>query len=399
MATAADPNTKHALVSSITALPALADLILLRVALPGGATRAELARDLRVMTLPDLAPAAWRRATDSEFAELSRLGLVEEARARFKSTQPGSDHAAHALSITIGPKTTWAEVRDGPLTARALGLDTSDKSVLKALANPDNLRGLIVQRAFGLGDSKVLSLAKLRASLAVRALERAFGNQIKSGLGSGGGLAAKPSRLLAGQLLKTPRDYTSDGRLIAALAAEHLGTPNSEAETLRASLLRRAFLDRVNADSAPRSAPVPAGPAVPGVVKLLPAVSATKAVVEKAVVANDRGVANERPLPAARPDLPGFIKCVLVAAARRAEGWPGNRKAFISHVWQEIKSNHHAWALSEIEFKGMLAEAHRTGGLALANADLKDKKHIQEFENSAIQYKNTVWHFVRVEEA
>lgn len=392
MATAADPMTKPLAASCRTTLTALADLILLRVALTSGATRAELARDLRTMTLPDLAPAAWRRATDSEFAELSRLGLVEEARARFKATQAGVELAANSLGFTIGPKTTWAELRDGPLTARALGLDPSDKAVAKALANPDNLRGLIVQRAFGLGDSKVVSLAKLRAALAVRALERAFGNQIKSGLGSGGGLAAKPSRLLAGQLLKTPRDYTSDGRLIAALAAEQLGTPNSEAETLRASLLRRAFLDRVAVDKAPRPVPAPAMGALAE--KALPVTSPAKAIA-----ANDRGLANERPLPAARPDLPGFIKHVQAAAARRAEGWPGNRKAFISHVWQEIKSNHHAWALSEIEFKGMLAEAHRTGGLVLANADLKDKKHIQEFENSAIQYKNTVWHFVRVEEA
>ncbi len=391
VATAADPNTKPATPPRQTALPALTGLILLRVALPGGATRAELARDLRAMTLPELAPAAWRRATDSEIAELTRLGFVEEARARFKATQSGVDHAAGDLGIAIGPKATWGELRDGPLTARALGLDSSDKAMPKALANPDNLRGLIVQRAFGLGDTRVVSLAKLRAALAVRALERAFGNQIKSGLGSGGGLAAKPSRLLAGQLLKTPRDYASDGRLIAALAAEYLGTPNSEAETLRASLLRRAFLERVEADIAPRA--VPASPVSSVAAKTQPA-----SPPAKAVVANDRGAANERPLPSARPDLPGFIKHVQVAAARRAEGWPGNRKAFISHVWQEIKLNHHAWALSEIEFKGMLAEAHRTGGLVLANADLKDKKHIQEFENSAIQYKNTVWHFVRVEE-
>ncbi len=392
MATAADPMTRPASASRKTVLPALAGLILLRFSLPGGVTRAELARDLRTMTLPDLAPAAWRRATDSEIAELARLGFVEEARARFKATQAGVDHAAGGLGITIGPKTTWGDLRDGPLTARALGLDSSDKAIAKALANPDNLRGLIVQRAFGLGDTKVVSLSKLRAALAVRALERAFGNQIKSGLGSGGGLAAKPSRLLAGQLLKSPRDYTSDGRLIAALAAEHLGTPNSEAETLRASLLRRAFLEHVEADKAPR--PVPASAASSATEKTQPPNPPAKAVI-----ANDRGIANERPLPAARPDLPGFIKHVQAAAARRAEGWPGNRKAFISHVWQEIKSNHHAWALSEIEFKGMLAEAHRTGGLVLANADLKDKKHIQEFENSAIQYKNTVWHFVRVEEA
>lgn len=374
-------------------LTALADLILLRLSVAGGATRAELARDLRAMTLPELAPAAWRRATDAEMAELTRLQFAEEGKSRFKATQAGSDHAANALGAAIPAKAAWAETREGPLTAKALGLNPGERGIAKAVAAPDGLRALIVQRAYGIGDGKPMSLAKLRAALAVRALERAFGNQIKSGLGSGGGLASKPSRLLASQLLKTRRECGSDGKLVAALAAEHLGTATAEADALRTALLRRYFLDRVETETALRKRT--AAPAPPAAATQ----PAPPAPPQKSVIANDRGHAGERPLPSQRPDLPGFIKHVQAAAARRAEGWPGNRKAFISHVWQEIKSTQQAWALSEIEFKGMLAEAHRTGGLVLANADLKDKKHIQEFENSAIQYKNTVWHFVRVEEA
>jgi hypothetical protein len=46
----------------------------------------------------------------------------------------------------------------------------------------------------------------------------------------------------------------------------------------------------------------------------------------------------------------------------------------------------------------MLAGAHRAGQLVLASADLKNKRDIKEFEDSAILYKNTVWHFVRVED-
>lgn len=376
--------------------------MVLRYAVSGGATRAELARDLRAMVAPDQAPAAWRRATDGEVAGLLRLRLVEETKGRIKTTEAGSAHAASWLGAPLAVRATWQDVREGPLTAKALSLDPASKAVVKALANADNLRGYIVQRAYGLIDGKAVSLAKLRAGLAVRALERAFGNQIKSGFGSGDGLAAKPSRMLAGQLLKTPRDCGTDGRLIATLAAEHLGTRNAEAETLRAALLRRDYIARLEAFDAPvktrsaAAAPQQVAAAPPAQTQTVQALLQPEA---KPVVANDAGRAGERPLPAGRPDLKGFIKHVQAAAARRAEGWPGNRKAFISHVWQEIKSVHASWALSEIEFKGMLAEAHRTGGLVLANADLKDKKHIQEFENSAIQYKNTVWHFVRVDEA
>ena len=36
--------------------------------------------------------------------------------------------------------------------------------------------------------------------------------------------------------------------------------------------------------------------------------------------------------------------------------------------------------------------------VVLANADLKDKKSMKDLESSAVPYKNTVWHFVRVEE-
>ena len=45
----------------------------------------------------------------------------------------------------------------------------------------------------------------------------------------------------------------------------------------------------------------------------------------------------------------------------------------------------------------MLVEAHRLGLIALVNADLKNKRQLETVEASAISYKNTVWHYVRVE--
>ena len=63
---------------------ALAELILARAAVHGGVTRAELARDLRSMTHPDLAPAAWRIRADAEIGELVRSGLVSEARSKMR---------------------------------------------------------------------------------------------------------------------------------------------------------------------------------------------------------------------------------------------------------------------------------------------------------------------------
>ena len=96
-----------------------------------------------------------------------------------------------------------------------------------------------------------------------------------------------------------------------------------------------------------------------------------------------------------RPDPSAFASAVHAATAETAEGWAGNRRAFISKVWSVIQERHAAWALTEIEFKCMLTEAHRTGLVMLANADLKDKKTLKELQDSAVVYKNTVWHYVR----
>jgi hypothetical protein len=117
-----------------------------------------------------------------------------------------------------------------------------------------------------------------------------------------------------------------------------------------------------------------------------------------APAANDRTPAALAPPKPQRPDLAEFARAVKTVAAGRAEGWSGSRKAFISHVWDAIRAGQSSWGLSEIEFKCMLAEAHRAGALVLANADLKDKKSMRDIELSAVPYKNTVWHFVRVEE-
>jgi trans-aconitate methyltransferase len=99
----------------------------------------------------------------------------------------------------------------------------------------------------------------------------------------------------------------------------------------------------------------------------------------------------------ARPDLAGFVGEVRRQAAAQAQGWVGDRKAYISHVWRALAQRRSDWRLSEIEFKCMLVEAHRAGQLALMHADLKDHKSIKDVQDSAVVYKNAVFHFVRVD--
>ncbi|MFZ4783634.1 MAG: hypothetical protein ACOYLC_15080 [Armatimonadaceae bacterium] len=393
----AAPSRANEPSKSGTADPAagLAAAILIRLAVPGGASKADLVRDLKGFSEAGQTPAEWRVGVDTLLAMLAAGGFIDRPTGRMQATLKGLDRAVVALGVPsagwFSSVKTWDGLRDGAVTLRALGAEASNDKLAKALSSSDALRALIVQAAFNMGVEKPLSLGKLRTMLALRALERAFGNQIKTALGAGSGLALKPSRLLAAQLLRSPKDYASDGRLIAALAVETTGAANAEADTLRLAVIKRWLggLAQATGGAAAAARPVPVS---------------SESVSARAngglTPANDHGSARPEPVAAsARPDLPGFVKAVSRAAGRRAEGWPGNRKAFICHVWDEVRSAHPQWGLSEIEFKGMLTEAHRTGGLVLSNADLKDKRHIQEFEKSAIQYKNTVWHFVRVEEA
>jgi hypothetical protein len=345
-------------------------LVLARLAAEPGATRPELARDLAPLMGSKPAAAEQRAALDNALADLLGNGLAVETGNRIALTLAGDGAARAALGGRPLPK-SWDEARDQRLVALALGLEREPASRLKRLSRPDGLRAAIVQRAFGLASKDAASPSRLRSALAVVALERAFGNRIKGGLGSGKGLSAKAARLLAGQLSSKPREFGTDSRLLAALAAEGSGAGDASPEAMRLALLRRYTEPGLRIELRPTAVVVAAAPA--------PA-------------------PQPRPAAASRPDLAGFVRTVQTAAAIRAQGWPGNRKAFISHVWQEVGAAHPEWGLTAIEFKAMLAEAHRTGHLVLANADLKDKRYLKEFQESAIAYKNTVWHFVRVED-
>src|SRR4029078_654018 len=107
------------------------------------------------------------------------------------------------------------------------------------------------QHAFGLAVRQALSPSKLRAALALGALERAFGAIVKDGLAKGPALSPKAGRVLAGQLLQKPRELPTDTRLVAALCAEYAASPRFDIDALRLAVLRTLAL----AD-APSAAPV-----------------------------------------------------------------------------------------------------------------------------------------------
>lgn len=398
-----------ALISDVTRSPpkmrtvpapngALLDLVLVRLAAVGGATRAEAIRDLSFFVQHRLSPGEWRQTAETALGELVTQGLADEKRGRFTATDKGHRRAGDYLllrkTVSLGP---WPEVRDTQLIARALGLEGESTPKLKALGTPEGLRALVVQKAFGLPRRLKTTPARLRGELALAALERAFGNKIKSGLGAGTGLSPKAGRALAAQLSRRPREFSTDSRLIATLAAEHVDAAQPTLDVLRAAIMKRfvsEILDGASGATAQNAElrPQPARP-----VRAVGVPAGTTHRGNPPPAAND-AAPSDNPPPTVRPDLEEFAAEVQRLSAPVAEGWPGNRKAFISLVWPSIRDGRPEWGLSDIEFKCMLVEAHRAGRLALASADLKNKSNIKDIQDSAISYMNTVWHYVRVED-
>jgi hypothetical protein len=351
--------------------------VLTRIAGAGAALRkSEVADDICPFVSHRLAPARWREFLDREIDALVAAGLVALHGAEVQATAAGVARAAIFLGMKGSLPRSWDHLLSVRLVATALGLQREGARRLAQLATPKGLCAAIVQAAFALKIKGAATPARLRAGLAGVALARAFGNQFRGGNPEKLGISAKAGRLLAAQLSSKPRDFGTDSRLVAALAAEQLGITQTGFAGLRLALLRR-YLD--GADK-PVALPLRVG--------------------AKGVAARPRLVESPRApsLPVAgRPDLAGFAAEVMRQAGARAQGWPGNRKAYISHVWQRVRETRPEWGISEIEFKCMLAEAHRAGSLALANADLKDNGSIKDLQDSALVYKNAVFHFIRAD--
>ena len=373
--------SKLARVTTAAATPlSIGDLVLLRIA-AGGANRAELQRDLAPLVAPKVPGTAFRKSAELAIGAHAGQGLISEAKGRLTVTDAGSRTAQSLVLVSKTSASGWDGVRDA-LIARAVGLPGDSTVAAKAMERADSLAAIVLQKHFGLPSAKLMSATDLRAELAVVALERAFGNKIKTGLGKGSGLPGKAGRLLAGQLFKIPREVGSDGKLILALAADVSGAIDTSLDALKLALLRRLTAAPV------REPPIRADIA--------------KARQPSPSPDNDAGPPGTAPAYArsqrVSPDMGEFAGAVLDAARPVSEGWPGNRKAFISRVWRAIRNARPDWELSEIAFKSMLAEAHRAGRLQLTSADLKDKCDLKELDASKILYKNTVWHFVRVED-
>jgi hypothetical protein len=402
----------------------LGNLVLARIACArSGVEKGVIAADLAPLAGPQMSAAGWRGAVNRAIDDLAAADLIIARPGGLVATPAGAGAAASFLGAPARSALTWDRACGLWLIAKALGLRRTTARRLAALATADGLRAAILVHAYALSFKGEATPARLRHALAGVALKRAFCGQGATGLADKLGLSARASRLLAAQLLDKPRDPGTDRRLVAALAAQACGGAGAGLGDLRVAVLRRGFAVSVeHADThdaggvkrgARHSVPSPlVGEAQGGGDCRTSQVGSPPAPSPSLQGGGQPGrvrdeVGGQSPTAAAgaatasqthRPlDLPGFASEVRRCAAGEAQGWSGDRKAYISSVWRSLRQRRPEWTLSEIEFKGMLAEAHRAGQLALANADLKDESNIKDVQESALIYKNAVFHFIRVD--
>lgn len=389
------------------------DIVLMRIAFAGRPLgREALSRELAPIGAHLVSAETWQTEIEKDLAALADAGLAEIKASSVVATEAGIKRATIIMGGRGNPPKSWSEARDIRLIAKALGVENDPPARLKALAKPDGLRARIVIKTFNLKIKGVPTPIRLRTALTQVALARAFGDKMKPEAPSKSGLSPKAGRKLAGQLASTPQDFRTDSRLIAALAADAMGIAKSDLAALQLAVLRRYVTKgdipaepkklskrRKNGRPAPHMKSVLQGelPLVTPAAAQVTAAAPDKAAEDLSTRALEEALARALS-PPVRPDLPGFVAVVRQSASRVAEGWAGNRKAFISRVWRAIQDSEPHWQLSEIEFKCMLTEAHRAGQIVLSNADLKDERNLRDVQESAVAYRNAVFHFVRVDD-
>jgi len=226
----------------------LRGLALARIAAGDGhTTRSVLAQDLAQIVPHRLPAAHWRGLIEREVEALLGNGLAGDANGRLQVSTTGADAVRRFLGLRGALPRTWSELSQVRLVAKALGLERLAAKQLRALGRPDGLRAAIVQTAYKVKVKGIATPSRLRSALAALALQRAFGNQIGATLAGKSALPARAARLLAAQLCRSPRDFGTDARLIAALAAEHLGVKSAEIDGLRRAVVCRFFAGVVEA--------------------------------------------------------------------------------------------------------------------------------------------------------
>jgi hypothetical protein len=306
----------------------------------GQAARGDMSRALRPLADHLWSNAEWSTRLDALLARLAEEGLVRSsARKSLGLTPEGRARALAALGVERLPKgTTWKQLRQTYLVARALGLAPSPANLAR-LGRAEGLRAVLVRRILGEAAPGARSLAQVRDALCWRQLGVETDKPFT--------LAAVQAVLLS-RALQATREV-APAQALQQLAARSVSARRTDPESLRLAALRAwAFpaAQPASASGASRSA-------------------------------HEEG-------------LHAFAERVLRIARGATAGRFGDDRVFISHVWRSMREP----GLDERSFKARLLEANQKRLLALSRADMVELMDPAELAASEIQHLGATFHFI-----
>ncbi|HEY0479886.1 MAG TPA: hypothetical protein VGD37_20345 [Kofleriaceae bacterium] len=344
-------------------------------ALVAGQAVGELIKPLARFAPAELTAGAWRdRLTEVVAGLRAREVLDAEHRLR--------DDGELARRIGPGAPRSWAELSDRVLPGLALGIAAEDGKLRARLVGRDAWAAAIVGRAFGLWiDGPPPSLAALCDALVWREH----------------GLASKPKRCPPElRALYVQRRLGSEAgvpeRGVRLLAAREVGAPRPELRALRDALVRCWLAGRVIGAASPRDGRDTMG-AMPGRSPPLDREAPDASGGGHEDPPGDRHAAAPAEAPVS------FADDVLRAAGAATEGRFGDRKVFVSALWEQLRREPRWAELPLAELKARLLAAHRAGELTLARADLVAAMDPGLVAASEIAADGASFHFVIKEPA
>lgn len=282
-------------------------------------TAAELASDSHRFAPATLDAALWRDYVEACLQGLQVRGIVDAELRIQRADELKRRTGAHAVQ-------PWPRWPDRILPGLALGVRADDAKAHKRLSDRDTWASAIVARAQGLWSKGPPPTGpKVCDALAWRSL------------GLTGTPKACPAEVRAHFLRSYIEvDASQPERMLRQLAAKQVGAPRVELKALRVALIQVWLAGRE-----------------PGA---QPAAEPTTS-------------ARRDPAPSLEVQAPSLIDAVRHIARDARDGVFGDRKVFISTVWDTLRATP-AWARLELdEFKARLVSAHRQRELELARAD------------------------------
>lgn len=376
----------------------IAQIILLRILCNGlsGCTKAELRADLQALVSHRFSKGEWRQNLDKTLTTLVlKKSLETTPRGRLKVTHQGQKEALYFIGAPKLPTRNWKDLQSIFLTAKSLNIKSRVLRTLKPLKTADGLRAAIIKTYYDLPiKSEIPTVTQIRNALAVNTINETFDIPQKKQAKANSRVPEKLALFLASQKLRRPRSIETSNQLLSFLAAEAVGSVQPDAKALRLQLLRQLMIPKDANDanisniSAPKSSMRP---------------TYTNTNYKKAQQTQSEMCLAIKPDAEAGLDLidlKSFSNIVLEFAKPHATGWQGNKRAFVSHVWNSMRAEKQNLSLNidKNQFKTMLADAHRAGHLMLGIADLRDKENMTDIQESAIRYKNTEWHYIRMKD-